>query len=114
MVIGANVHAIGFSTSLPLTTYLGKVHLRLVLCVFTVYQWSLAGDISQQIAQPYVRWGIVTLGCFDLLGLFSIRCVRTKSYNLFFGTHVVGLIVALFAVGSLYSPPLARLTVAVL
>ncbi|KAG8221551.1 ferric reductase like transmembrane component-domain-containing protein [Butyriboletus roseoflavus] len=74
MVIGANVHAIGY-----------------------IYQWSLAGDVSQQISQPYIRWGIVTLVCLDLLGFFSIRYVRTKTYNLFFGTHVVGLIVALVA-----------------
>ncbi|KAI9460820.1 ferric reductase like transmembrane component-domain-containing protein [Boletus coccyginus] len=74
MVIGANVHAIGF-----------------------IYRWSIAGNISQKIAQPYVLWGVVTLVCFDLLGFFSIRCVRTKYYNLFFGTHVVGLIVALIA-----------------
>jgi hypothetical protein len=37
MVIGANVHAIGFSMSLLLTTHVGKVHLRLVLRVFSQY-----------------------------------------------------------------------------
>ncbi|KAI9566156.1 ferric reductase like transmembrane component-domain-containing protein [Boletus coccyginus] len=74
MVIGANVHAIGF-----------------------IYQWSLAGDISQIITQPFARWGIVALVCFDLLGFFSIQWVRTNYYNLFLGTHVVGLIVALIA-----------------
>ena len=57
---------------------------------------------------------MVTLVCFDLLGFFSIKCVRTKSYNLFFGTHVVGSIVTLFAVGGLNPLPLAQLTAAVL
>ncbi|KAI9459071.1 ferric reductase like transmembrane component-domain-containing protein [Boletus coccyginus] len=74
MVIGANVHAIGF-----------------------IYQWSLQGSISQNIAQPYVRWGMVTLVSFDLLGFFSVQWVRTRYYNLFFWTHAVGLIVALIA-----------------
>ncbi|KAI9459069.1 hypothetical protein HD554DRAFT_2029376 [Boletus coccyginus] len=74
MVIGGNVHAIGY-----------------------IYRWSLAGNISQKIVQPYVLWGIVALVCFDLLGFFSIQCVRTKYHNLFFWTHAVGLIVALIA-----------------
>ncbi|KAG6376746.1 hypothetical protein JVT61DRAFT_1765 [Boletus reticuloceps] len=74
MVIGANVHAIGF-----------------------IYEWTMAGVILHRLDEPFVRWGLVALVCFDLLGFFSIHCVRTKSYNLFFGTHFVGLILTLFA-----------------
>ena len=70
----------------------------------------MAGDISAKLAEPFVRWGIVTLVCFDLLGFLSIQFVRTRSYNLFFGTHIVGLIVALFAVSGLYPLPFAQLT----
>ncbi|KAF8443883.1 ferric reductase like transmembrane component-domain-containing protein [Boletus edulis BED1] len=74
MVIGANVHAIGY-----------------------IYEWTIAGVILQRLDEPFIRWGLVALVCFDLLGFFSVHCVRTKSYNLFFGTHFVGLILALFA-----------------
>ncbi|KAF9223191.1 hypothetical protein BS17DRAFT_782514 [Gyrodon lividus] len=74
VVIGANVHALGY-----------------------IYKWSLAGDIPQKLAEPYVRWGLVALACFDLLGFFSTHFVRFKSYNLFFATHVVGSFVTLFA-----------------
>lgn len=70
--------------------------------------------VSQKLAEPFVRWGIVALVCFDLLSLFSIQFVRTKSYNFFFGTHVVGLLVTLFAVGSPYPLLLSQLTAAVL
>ena len=81
------------------------------LCAyFTVYKWTLAGSVSQKIVQLYVVWDIVALICFDLLGIFSVQYVRTKSYNLLFGTHIVALVVALFAVGGSYSPPLAALT----
>lgn len=84
------------------------------MCIFTVYKWTLAGDISKKIAEPFVRWGIVALVCFDLLGFLSAQCVRMKSYNLFFGTHVIALIVVLFAVSGSYPPPFAQLTVPVL
>lgn len=82
--------------------------------MFTVYKWSFAGTISENTSEPYVLWGILALVCFDFLGFFSIKCVRTKSYNLFFGTHVMGLTVTLFAVGGSYPPLLAQLTAAVL
>ncbi|KAF8443879.1 hypothetical protein L210DRAFT_3099451 [Boletus edulis BED1] len=74
MVIGANVHALG-----------------------TIYKVTLLGLIPEMLAMPYIRWGLVSLAAFDILGIFSIKYIRTKSYNLFLGTHVVGLIVALFA-----------------
>ncbi|KIK96605.1 hypothetical protein PAXRUDRAFT_72202, partial [Paxillus rubicundulus Ve08.2h10] len=74
MVIGANVHAIGY-----------------------IYKWSLAGSISKMLAEPYVRWGFVALVSLDLLGFFSTQFVRSKSYNLFFATHAVGLFVTLFS-----------------
>ncbi|KAH7890414.1 ferric reductase like transmembrane component-domain-containing protein [Phlebopus sp. FC_14] len=75
MVVGVNVHAIGY-----------------------IYKWSLAGEVSRMLAEPYIRWGFVALVCFDLLGICSIQFVRSKSYNLFFVTHAVGLFVTLFAV----------------
>ena len=110
MVIGANVHAIGYSTLLRLPMDVGKAHLGSVLRVFTVYKWTLAGNISQEIVQPYACWGLLALTCFDLLGFFSIQYIRTRYYNFFFGTHVAGLVVALFAVSGSYLPPLAQLT----
>lgn len=74
MVIGANVHFIGY-----------------------VYKWSLAGDIYSKLAEDYVRWGIVALVCLDVLGFCSTDYVRSKSYNLFITSHVVSLIIFLFA-----------------
>ncbi|KAG2059380.1 hypothetical protein BDR06DRAFT_949427 [Suillus hirtellus] len=74
MVIGANVHFIGY-----------------------VYKWSLAGDIYSKLAEDYVRWGIVALVCLDILGFCSTDYVRSKSYNLFITSHVVSLIIFLFA-----------------
>lgn len=74
MVIGANVHFLGY-----------------------VYKWSLAGTISEKLAEDYIRWGIVALICLDLLGFCSTEYVRSKSYNLFIATHVVSLIIFLFA-----------------
>ncbi|KAG1733904.1 uncharacterized protein EDB91DRAFT_1147924 [Suillus paluster] len=74
MVIGANVHFLGY-----------------------VYKWSLAGDISKKLAEDSIRWGIVALICLDLLGFCSTEFVRSKSYNLFIATHAVGLFVFLFA-----------------
>lgn len=83
--------------------YLCKLHL---LCVSTVYKWSLAGDITYIIHNlPFVRWGLLSLVCFDLLGFFSIQYIRTKYYNLFIITHVMGLFVALFSVGDPYLSP---------
>ncbi|KAI6129326.1 hypothetical protein EDD16DRAFT_1213817 [Pisolithus croceorrhizus] len=46
VVVGANVHAIGY-----------------------VYKWSLAGQLSTELAQPYIRWAFVGLACVDLLRL---------------------------------------------
>ena len=46
-------------------------------------------------------WGFVALVCFDMLGIFSMQFVRSRSYNLFFATHAVGLIVVLFSVSVL-------------
>ncbi|KAG2148175.1 ferric reductase like transmembrane component-domain-containing protein [Suillus bovinus] len=74
MIIGANVHFIGY-----------------------VYKWSLAGDIYNKLAEDFVRWGIVALVCLDLLGFCSTEYVRSKSYNLFITSHVVSLIIFLFA-----------------
>jgi ferric-chelate reductase len=70
--------------------------------------------MSAKLTEPIVRWGILTLVCFDLLGFFSIQFVRMKYYNLFFRTHAVGLIVALPAVCGSYPPPLAQLTATLL
>ncbi|KAG0693168.1 ferric reductase like transmembrane component-domain-containing protein [Suillus ampliporus] len=70
MVIGGNVHFLGY---------------------------ALAGDIYEKLAEDYVRWGIVAVVCLDILGFCSTEFVRSKSYNLFIATHVAGLIVFLFA-----------------
>lgn len=75
MVIGANVHFIGY-----------------------VYKWSLAGEINKKLAENPIRWGIVALVCLDLLGFCSTEYVRSKSYNLFIVSHVVSLIIFLFAI----------------
>ncbi|KAI6129320.1 ferric reductase like transmembrane component-domain-containing protein [Pisolithus croceorrhizus] len=74
VVVGANVHAIGY-----------------------VYKWSIAGKLSTELAQPFIRWGLVALVCFDLLGIGSTQFVRSKSYNFFIITHVLGSFVFLFA-----------------
>ncbi|KAI6026496.1 hypothetical protein BKA83DRAFT_9140 [Pisolithus microcarpus] len=74
VIVGANVHALGF-----------------------VYKWSVAGKLSIELAQPFVRWGLVALVCFDLLGMGSTQLVRSKCYNLFIITHVLGSFVFLFA-----------------
>ncbi|OAX43426.1 hypothetical protein K503DRAFT_681157 [Rhizopogon vinicolor AM-OR11-026] len=74
MVIGANVHFLGY-----------------------VYKWSLDGVIYEMLAEDFVRWGIVALVCLDLLGFCSTSFVRSRSYNLFLATHIVGLNVFLFA-----------------
>ncbi|EGO19873.1 hypothetical protein SERLADRAFT_401128 [Serpula lacrymans var. lacrymans S7.9] len=75
MVIGANVHALGY-----------------------IYKWTLASEFTEKISEPYVRWGFVALVCFDLLGFLSVSIVRSTSYNLFFTTHAVSLVVFLPAV----------------
>ncbi|KAI6157280.1 ferric reductase like transmembrane component-domain-containing protein [Pisolithus tinctorius] len=75
VVVGANVHALGY-----------------------IYKWSLAGQLSKELAQPYIRWGLVGLVCVDLLCVGSTQFVRSKSYNLFIITHALGLFVFLFAV----------------
>lgn len=74
MVIGANVHFLGY-----------------------VYKWSLNGTIHKQLADDSIRWGIVALICLDLLGFCSTSFVRSKSYNLFLATHILGFSVFLFA-----------------
>ncbi|KAI9571020.1 ferric reductase like transmembrane component-domain-containing protein [Boletus coccyginus] len=74
-VLAANVHAIGY-----------------------FYDWSIAGTISEKISEPPVMRGLVALACVDMLGIFSIRFVRSRFYNVFFVTHVVGLTVVLFTV----------------
>ncbi|KAI6044529.1 ferric reductase like transmembrane component-domain-containing protein [Pisolithus marmoratus] len=74
VIVGANVHMLGF-----------------------VYNWNLAGNMSTQLAQPFIRWGLVALACFDLLGIGSTQFIRSKSYNLFIITHVFGSLVVLIA-----------------
>lgn len=74
MVIGANVHFIGY-----------------------IYKWSLAGNIKKYLADDFIRWGIVALVCLDLLGFCSTEYVRSKSYNLFIASHVVSFTIFLFA-----------------
>ncbi|KAI6157256.1 hypothetical protein BKA82DRAFT_790408 [Pisolithus tinctorius] len=74
VVIGANVHMVGY-----------------------VYKWTLAGKLSTQLAKPYIRWGFVALVCFDLLGIGSTQFVRSRFYNLFILTHVLGSFIFLFA-----------------
>ncbi|KAI6000848.1 hypothetical protein EDD15DRAFT_2362320 [Pisolithus albus] len=74
VVVGANVHALGY-----------------------VYKWSVAGKLSVELAQPFVRWGLVALVCIDLLGMGSTQLVRSKCYNLFIITHVLGSFVLLVA-----------------
>ncbi|KAI6110392.1 ferric reductase like transmembrane component-domain-containing protein [Pisolithus croceorrhizus] len=74
VVVGANVHAIGH-----------------------VYGWSVAGNLSTKLAQPFIRWGLVALACVDLLGIGSTQFVRSKSYNFFIITHLLGSLVLLFA-----------------
>ncbi|KAG8216185.1 ferric reductase like transmembrane component-domain-containing protein [Butyriboletus roseoflavus] len=75
VVLAANVHAIGY-----------------------IYKWSIAGNLSQNISAPTIKWGLVALVCFDMLGIFSLHFVRSRSYNLFFITHAVASIVLLFSV----------------
>ncbi|KAI6044551.1 hypothetical protein EDC04DRAFT_2889625 [Pisolithus marmoratus] len=74
VVIGANVHALGY-----------------------VFKWSIAGKLSTELARPFIRWGLVALVCFDLLGMGSTQFVRSKSYNFFIITHLLGSFVFLFA-----------------
>ncbi|KAI6032650.1 ferric reductase like transmembrane component-domain-containing protein [Pisolithus orientalis] len=73
-VVGANVHMLGY-----------------------VYKWTLAGKLSTELTKPFIRWGFVALACFDLLGIGSTQFVRSKSYNLFIVTHVLGLFIFLIA-----------------
>lgn len=65
-----------------------------------VYKWSIAGDLLMNITKPPIMWGLVALTCADMLGIFSLQFVRTRSYNLFVVTHAVGLIILLFAVST--------------
>ncbi|KAG2143176.1 hypothetical protein BD769DRAFT_1625727 [Suillus cothurnatus] len=74
MVIGGNVHFIGY-----------------------IYKWSLAGELNKRLADDSIRWGIVALVCLDLLGFCSTEYVRSKSYNLFIASHVVSFTIFLFA-----------------
>ena len=74
------------------------VVLCMVLTVLAVYQWSLAGTFTKNISEASNTRGMVALVAFDLLGIFSLPCVRSRSYNLFFATHVVGLTTVLFFV----------------
>ncbi|KAF4609979.1 hypothetical protein D9613_010568 [Agrocybe pediades] len=59
------------------------------------YQWSLAGTFKKSIASPQSMWGLVALICLDMIFLFSIQAVRSKAYNFFLSTHIVGFILVL-------------------
>ncbi|KAF8634778.1 hypothetical protein AX15_000734 [Amanita polypyramis BW_CC] len=80
VVLAANVHAIGF-----------------------FYKWSVLGTASQSFKIPYVRWGLVTLICLDVLFVFSLPVWRKKGYNIFRLTHYVGYLLIVPAV-SLHQP----------
>lgn len=69
-----------------------------------IYAWSIAGTLNSHIAQPHPRAGFIALGAANLMAFFSTSFWRTKYYNLFLFTHVVGLIVLLGAV-CLHSTP---------
>lgn len=94
-VLAANIHAIGYSAFLVSRC---SIVYRVLIACSAVYKWSLAGTVSMHLSEPFIRWGFVGLVCFDMLGVFSVQFVRSKFYNVFFVTHVVGLIVLLFSV----------------
>ena len=75
----------------------------LTVFFLTVYEWSIAGTISEKILQPSVIRGLVALVGVDMLGIFSMQSVRSKFYNLFFATHIVGSIVLLFSVSVFFA-----------
>jgi ferric-chelate reductase len=103
MVIGANVHFLGYGMYHRLTHPYFFFFFSFVFHQCTaVYAWSLNGTVYENLADPYVRWGILALVCFDLLGFGSTEFVRSRSYNLFLVTHIVGLIVFLFAVSPFF------------
>ena len=58
---------------------------------------------TETIQEPFIRWGLVALVSIDILFLFSLSPIRQKFYNIFFATHLIALIVLLFAVRSLRS-----------
>jgi len=64
-----------------------------------VYKWSLNGTVHKNLAEDSIRWGIVALICIDLLGFCSTSFVRSRSYNFFLATHIIGFSVFVFAVG---------------
>ncbi|KAG6380446.1 hypothetical protein JVT61DRAFT_8585 [Boletus reticuloceps] len=68
-VLAANIHAIGY-----------------------FYEWSITGTISMRLSNPHNLWGLVSLVCMDILGIFSMQLVRSKFYHFFLTTHVMGLI----------------------
>ncbi|ETW75457.1 ferric reductase [Heterobasidion irregulare TC 32-1] len=74
VALAVNVHAIGF-----------------------LYKWSINDNISTQLLQPHIRWGLAGLAAVDTLALFSIAFIRQKLYNLFFYSHIAGFIVFLTA-----------------
>ncbi|KAF8452850.1 hypothetical protein L210DRAFT_2059386 [Boletus edulis BED1] len=88
-VLAANIHAIGF-----------------------FYEWSITGTISMHLSNPHNLWGLVSLVCIDILGIFSMQLVRSKFYHFFLTTHVVGLIVLLFSLCNHHSGCIPYVTVA--
>lgn len=95
-ILAANVHAIGYSASL---VFQSSFPYEVFDCLFlAVYEWSIAGNLSEHISEPSIMWALVALVCSDILGIFSMQFVRSRSYNLFLVTHIVALIVLLFSV----------------
>ena len=79
-----------------------SLHSDLRIDSFKVYKWSINGNISTQLLQPHIRWGLAGLAAVDTLAFLSIAFIRQKSYNLFFYSHVAGFIVFLTAVRNSY------------
>ncbi|KAH8823322.1 hypothetical protein DL96DRAFT_270256 [Flagelloscypha sp. PMI_526] len=55
-----------------------------------VYSWSLDGTFSQRITAPQSTWGMVGLVAANVLFFFSTSFWRSKAYNIFLTTHMIG------------------------
>ncbi|KAG9310140.1 hypothetical protein JVU11DRAFT_9756 [Chiua virens] len=74
-IVAANAHAIGY-----------------------FYSWSIQFTLFEYLMKPSVQWAFLALLFLDILAIFSMSGIRTKCYNLFFVSHVVGSVGFLVAV----------------
>ncbi|KAI6025945.1 hypothetical protein F5J12DRAFT_715422 [Pisolithus orientalis] len=93
--------AIGYEKARNLLNYIHR-HAGMMLILLSnvhaigyIYEWALQGTLSVNLKMPQRMWALVALAALDILYLFSTPFWRRKTYNLFFGSHVICFIIFL-------------------